>query len=27
VLFGLAVMHLVLLVFTGLPLLNEMRKV
>lgn len=27
VLFGLAVMHLVTLVFTGLPLLNEMRNV
>jgi hypothetical protein len=26
VLVGLALMHLVLLVFTGLPLLNEMRK-
>lgn len=26
VLFGLALMHLVMLVFTGLPLLNEMRK-
>ena len=24
---GLALMHMVLLVFTGLPLLNEMRKV
>lgn len=27
VLFGLAIMHLVTLVFTGLPILNEMRKV
>jgi hypothetical protein len=26
VLLGLALMHLVMLVFTGLPLLNEMRK-
>lgn len=26
VLIGLALMHLVLLIFTGLPLLNEMRK-
>ena len=26
VLIGLAVMHLVMLLFTGLPLLNEMRK-
>lgn len=26
VLVGLAIMHLVVLVFTGLPLLNEMRK-
>lgn len=26
VLVGLAVMHLVMIVFTGLPLLNEMRK-
>lgn len=26
VLFGLALMHLVVLVFTGLPILNEMRK-
>jgi hypothetical protein len=26
VLLGLALMHLVILVFTGLPLLNEMRK-
>lgn len=24
---GLALMHMVLLIFTGLPLLNEMRKV
>ena len=26
VLLGLALMHLIMLVFTGLPLLNEMRK-
>jgi hypothetical protein len=26
VLFGLALFHLVILVFTGLPLLNEIRK-